>query len=638
MERLKINKGITLVALTITIIVLLILAGVSVVGIKGNNGILKRSEIAKLATELTGYNEELKQWKASRELKETNFQDDTVVAGKTKLSYNGKQLDGNIKTILPDLPDKYLDKVEIIKGELLLNTTDESEMEAAKIAKVNFNPYIIINGELMSSGKNLALMSDDGTVTVPETVTKIGEGAFSGVEGLKTIVIPGTVKEIAANAFSYNTTLENVIMQEGVTKIGYSAFKKCTSLQKIDMPQSLNVIGEESFSHCSSLKYIKLPDNVKNIENLVFQYCTGLEKIELPKNLVGIGYSAFRGCESLKSLYLPASVNSIEPSAFSQTASLTDIQIDSNNKSYAVSNGIIYDINKTKIVFVSALNKNVTSLKIEDTVQDLTGTQLFINCSNLQEVILPSSLKAFMGNVFEGRDYINKITISSSNQNFIVQDNMLLSKDGTKLYYATSGRSTLNIPNTVKEICLASIQGFKISEIRFGGNVEKIDEQFGKNLRGLTKIYIGTKVRDINANFKDYALIPNNLSFEVDLSNPNYKVLNNCILTKDGKKMITYVNDVSEVNVPEGVEIIYNLALGENISKVTLPSTIKEIKNMRGIGIESIDIPSSVETISENAFSACNKLSNINIDKKQNSITGSPWGAPKGLRVVNWKK
>ena len=638
MERLKINKGITLVALIITIIVLLILAGVSVTGIKGNNGILKRSEIAKLATELTGYNEELKQWKASRELKETNFQDDTVVAGKTKLSYNGKQVDGNIKTILPDLPDKYLDKVEIIKGELLLNTTDESEMEAAKIAKVNFNPYIIINGELMSSGKNLALMSDDGTVTVPETVTKIGEGAFSGVEGLKTIVIPSTVKEIAANAFSYNTTLENVVMQEGVTKIGYSAFKKCTSLQKIDMPQSLNVIGEESFSYCSSLKYIKLPDNVKNIENVVFQYCTGLEKIDLPKNLVGIGYAAFRGCESLKSLYLPASVNSIEPSAFSQTSSLTDIQIDSNNKSYAVSNGIIYDINKTKIVFVSALNKNVTSLKIEDTVQDLTGTQLFMNCSNLQEVILPSSLKIFGGNVFEGRDYINKITISSSNQNFIVQDNMLLSKDGTKLYYATSGRSTLNIPDTVKEICLASIQGFKISEIRFDGNVEKIDEQFGKNLQGLTKIYIGTNVKDINANFKDYALIPNKLSFKVDLSNPNYKVLNNCILTKDGKKMITYVNDVSEVNVPEGVEIIYNLALGENISKVTLPSTIKEIKNMYGIGIESIDIPSSIETISENAFSACSKLSNINIDKKQNSITGSPWGAPKGLKAVNWKK
>ena len=638
MERLKINKGITLVALIITIIVLLILAGVSVVGIKGNNGVLNRAGIAKLATELTGYNEELKQWKASKELKETNFQDDTVVAGKTKLSYNGKQLDGNIKTILSDLPDKYLDKVEIIKGELLLNTTDESEMEAAKIAKVNFNPYIIINGELMSSGKNLALMSDDGTVTVPETVTKIGEGAFSGVEGLKTIVIPSTVKEIAANAFSYNTTLENVIMQEGVTKIGYSAFKKCTSLQKIDMPQSLNDIGEESFSVCSSLKYIKLPDNVKNIENLVFQYCTGLEKIELPKNLVGIGYSAFRGCESLKSLYLPASVNSIEPSAFSQTASLTDIQIDSNNKSYAVSNGIIYDINKTKIVFVSALNKNVTSLKIEDTVQDLSGTQLFSNCSNLQEVILPSSLKAFIGNVFEGRDYINKITISSSNQNFIVQDNMLLSKDGTKLYYATRNRQVLNVPDSVKEIGLAAVNGSVITEINFTGNVEKIDNEFGKNLRGVKTINLGKNVKDIDYRFKDYSTLSNNIDIVIDSENPYYKVVNNYILTKDGKSLVTYVNAKSEMVIPEGVETIYNLSWSNSITKVKLPSTLKKIERMQGIGIESIDIPSSVETISETAFSGCNKLSNINIDKKQNSITGSPWGAPKGLRVVNWKK
>ena len=638
MERLKINKGITLVALIITIIVLLILAGVSVVGIKGNNGVLNRAGIAKLATELTGYNEELKQWKASKELKETNFQDDTVVAGKTKLSYNGKQLDGNIKTILSDLPDKYLDKVEIIKGELLLNTTDESEMEAAKIAKVNFNPYIIINGELMSSGKNLALMSDDGTVTVPETVTKIGEGAFSGVEGLKTIVIPSTVKEIAANAFSYNTTLENVIMQEGVTKIGYSAFKKCTSLQKIDMPQSLNDIGEESFSVCSSLKYIKLPDNVKNIENLVFQYCTGLEKIELPKNLVGIGYSAFRGCESLKSLYLPASVNSIEPSAFSQTASLTDIQIDSNNKSYAVSNGIIYDINKTKIVFVSALNKNVTSLKIEDTVQDLSGTQLFFNCSKLQEVILPSSLKIFGGNVFEGMWNISKISIPSSNTNFIVQDNMLLSKDGTKLYYATRNRQVLNVPDSVKEIGLAAVNGSVITEINFTGNVEKIDNEFGKNLRGVKTINLGKNVKDIDYRFKDYSTLSNNIDIVIDSENPYYKVVNNYILTKDGKSLVTYVNAKSEMVIPEGVETIYNLSWSNSITKVKLPSTLKKIERMQGIGIESIDIPSSVETISETAFSGCNKLSNINIDKKQNSITGSPWGAPKGLRVVNWKK
>ena len=638
MERLKINKGITLVALTITIIVLLILAGVSVVGIKGNNGILNRSEIAKLATELTGYNEELKQWKASRELKETNFQDDTVVAGRTKLSYNGKQVDGNIKTILPDLPDKYLDKVEIIKGELLLNTTDESEMEAAKIAKVNFNPYIIINGELMSAGKNLALMSDDGTVTVPETVTKIGEGAFSGVEGLKTIVIPSTVKEIAANAFSYNTTLENVVMQEGVTKIGDSAFIGCSKLQKVQMPQTVNELGTLVFSECTSLISMDLSDNILELKTGVFNNCSNLKELKLPKKLVNMRDSVFRGCEKLSSLYIPASVTYLNSSAFSQTSSLTDIQIDSNNKVYTVSNGIIYNKNKTKIVFLSAFNKDITSLKIEDTVEDITGVQLFFNCSKLQEVILPSSLKIFGGNVFEGMWNISKISIPSSNTNFKVEDNMLLSKDGTKLYYATRNRQVLNVPDSVKEIGLAAVNGSVITEINFTGNVEKIDNEFGKNLRGVKTINLGKNVKDIDYRFKDYSTLSNNIDIVIDSENPYYKVVNNYILTKDGKSLVTYVNAKSEMVIPEGVETIYNLSLSNDITKVKLPSTLKKIERMQGIGIESIDIPSSVETISETAFSACSKLSNINIDKKQNSITGSPWGAPKGLKAVNWKK
>jgi len=348
--------------------------------------------------------------------------------------------------------------------------------------------------------------------------------------------------------------------------------------------------------------------------------------------------SVFRGCEKLSSLYIPASVTYLNSSAFSQTSSLTDIQIDSNNKVYTVSNGIIYNKNKTKIVFLSAFNKDITSLKIEDTVEDITGVQLFFNCSKLQEVILPSSLKIFGGNVFEGMWNISKISIPSSNTNFKVEDNMLLSKDGTKLYYATRNRQVLNVPDSVKEIGLAAVNGSVITEINFTGNVEKIDNEFGKNLRGVKTINLGKNVKDIDYRFKDYSTLSNNIDIVIDSENPYYKVVNNYILTKDGKSLVTYVNAKSEMVIPEGVETIYNLSLSNDITKVKLPSTLKKIERMQGIGIESIDIPSSVETISETAFSACSKLSNINIDKKQNSITGSPWGAPKGLKAVNWKK
>lgn len=53
--------------------------------------------------------------------------------------------------------------------------------------------------------------------------------------------------------------------------------------------------------------------------------------------------------------------------------------------------------------------------------------------------------------------------------------------------------------------------------------------------------------------------------------------------------------------------------------------------------LKEISIPSSCTTIGESAFSGCNDLEKISIDKKENSISGAPWGAPKGLRVVNWK-
>ena len=57
-------------------------------------------------------------------------------------------------------------------------------------------------------------MSSNGTVTIPENVTKIGDGAFSGVDGLKTVVIPRNVKEIGANAFAYNQTLGTVVFYD----------------------------------------------------------------------------------------------------------------------------------------------------------------------------------------------------------------------------------------------------------------------------------------------------------------------------------------------------------------------------------------------------------------------------------------
>ena len=128
---------------------------------------------------------------------------------------------------------------EIIKGELYVNTADDLEIRVAQALGLNVNPYLIIDGVLMSANQNLGLQTGSNTLTIPGSVTAIGAGAFSGVKGLKEVIIPGTVKEIRNDAFSYNTEIEKITIQKGVESIGTNAFYGSSSLQEIIIPDSV---------------------------------------------------------------------------------------------------------------------------------------------------------------------------------------------------------------------------------------------------------------------------------------------------------------------------------------------------------------------------------------------------------------
>lgn len=74
------EKGITLIALVVTIIVLLILAGISISMLTGENGILTKTNVAKESTELSTYKKELNSWKLEQLMKNEDFFEDTLSA------------------------------------------------------------------------------------------------------------------------------------------------------------------------------------------------------------------------------------------------------------------------------------------------------------------------------------------------------------------------------------------------------------------------------------------------------------------------------------------------------------------------------------------------------------------------------
>ena len=137
----------------ITIIILLILATITLVALSGDNGILTQASLAKLETMFANYKEEVETYKLSKTTENSNFDEESLTAGKLDLRYNTKtEESGNIKTVIKDLEDKDLNKFTIIKGELYIISTNNTEIKAAQNTGIKVMPYEITEvGELISS-------------------------------------------------------------------------------------------------------------------------------------------------------------------------------------------------------------------------------------------------------------------------------------------------------------------------------------------------------------------------------------------------------------------------------------------------------------------------------------------------------
>ena len=135
----------------------------------GDSGIMTNAQKAKMSTELAGYKEEVELYKAEKYMENIEFEETSLTAGKENLFYNTQESGetGNIKTIIPDISDQYLEQLEIIKGELLINTQDKDEIEVAQSIGIEVNPYNITeDGVLVSSNGNLLLMDETGTLNI----------------------------------------------------------------------------------------------------------------------------------------------------------------------------------------------------------------------------------------------------------------------------------------------------------------------------------------------------------------------------------------------------------------------------------------------------------------------------------------
>ena len=138
---------------------------------------------------------------------------------------------------------------------------------------------------------------------IPNSVTSIGDGAFSGCSGLTSITIPNSVTSIDDDAFEGCSSLTSIIIPNSVTSIGQRAFSS-SGLTSITIPNSVTSIGNWAFWGCSGLTFISIPNSVTSLGNGAFWGCSGLTSISIPNSVTSIGYQAFSWCSGLTSVVL----------------------------------------------------------------------------------------------------------------------------------------------------------------------------------------------------------------------------------------------------------------------------------------------------------------------------------------------
>ena len=113
-------------------------------------------------------------------------------------------------------------------------------------------------------------------MTIGNSVTSIGNYAFSGCSSLTSVTIPNSVTNIGSDAFYNCSGLTSVTIGNGVTSIGSYAFSGCNGLTSVTIPDGVTSIGDWAFSGCSGLTSVTIPNSVTNIGSEAFYYCNGL--------------------------------------------------------------------------------------------------------------------------------------------------------------------------------------------------------------------------------------------------------------------------------------------------------------------------------------------------------------------------
>ena len=423
----------------------------------------------------------------------------------------------------------------------------------------------------------------DGTETGGETSNVVSSGNCRSSDVTYTLYSDGRL--VICGTGSTGTISEVPLGKEEKPKV-----------TEIVIEGNVKTIGESAFESYANLRTVNL-GNVEMIENYAFYDCTKLESIQTDF-VTSIGEYAFYDCTNLNSV---------------QANSVTSIGCDAFEGCGMISNISLKALVESEYIPITASLESLT-------IGEKTDAGFVSNLT------YASSLK--------------ELNIPKENQSLKVENGLLLSKDGTKLYYVLrNGETEITIPEkviSVEKYAFAKYQ--TLLQVNLPESIQTIAQNAFLNCTGLTEMSIPAGVTTINQ--KAFSGCSNLKAFAMNGEGKTYRVQNGILLSDGGKTVFMVPPQFSGVfAVPSGV-----VSIGANafknctgLSGITFADSLTTIgaNAFDGcVGLQTVEIPTSVTTIGSSAFANCKNLEAVTLPKNLTNIAQSTFMNCTALKTI----